>query len=120
MKEFFDTYPLAAWSVVSVLMAAIVIMTLWEQVKWWWFNTWVRFPLVGRIARLSRDLNEDSGLPGWHKGESTLCLEYKKFIHIQDEHDFNEKVTYLTKSGDNGRKATPNWISRHIAFRFLR
>ncbi|MFX5817271.1 hypothetical protein ABTE26_20460, partial [Acinetobacter baumannii] len=34
----------------------------------------------------------------------------KKFIHIQDEHDFNEKVTYLTKSGDNGRKATPNWI----------
>jgi len=38
MKEFFDTYPLAAWSVVSVLMAAVVIMTLWEQVKWWWFN----------------------------------------------------------------------------------
>ncbi|MDR6395581.1 hypothetical protein [Herbaspirillum seropedicae] len=110
MKEVFETYPLAAWSVVSVLLAAIVIMTLWEQVKWWWFNTWVRFPLLGRIARLSRDLNEDSSLPGWHKGESTLCLEYKKFIHIQDEHDFNEKVTYLTKAGDNGRKATPYWI----------
>jgi len=110
MKEFFDTYPLAAWSVVSVLMAAVVIMTLWEKVKWWWFNTWVSFPLIGRIARLSRDVNEDASFPGWYKGERTLCQEYKDFVHVQDEHDFNEKITYLTKAGDNGRKATPNWI----------
>jgi len=110
MKEFFDTYPLAAWSIVSVLMAAVVIASLWEKVKWWWFNTWVNFPLIGRIAILSRDFNEDTSYPGWFKGERTLCQEYKDYVHVQDEHDFNEKITYLTKAGDNGRKSTPNWI----------
>ena len=60
MKEFIASYPLAAWSIVSVLLAAVVIAVLWEKVKWWWFNTWVSFPVVGRIASLSRDANEDS------------------------------------------------------------
>ena len=110
MKEFIASYPLAAWSIVSVLLAAVVIAVLWEKVKWWWFNTWVSFPVVGRIATLSRDANEDSSYPGWFSGERTLCQEYKNFVHVQDEHDFNEKVTYLTKAGDNGRKNTPGWI----------
>jgi hypothetical protein len=110
MKEFFATSPLAAWSIVSVLLALIVIASLWEKVKWWWFNTWVSFPFIGRIASLSGDFNEDMTYPGWFSGERTLCQEYKNFVHIQDEHDFNEKITYLTKAGDNGRKDTPNWI----------
>lgn len=110
MKEFFATYPLAAWSTVSVLLAVVVIVSLWEKVRWWWFNTWVNFPLIGRIATLSGDHNEDTAYPGWFSGERTLCQEYKNFVHIQDEHDFNEKITYLTKAGDNGRKDTPKWI----------
>lgn len=110
MKEFFGTYPLAAWSIVSVLLALVVIVSLWEKVKWWWFNTWVNFPVIGRIASLTRDGNEDTAHPGWFTGERTLCQEYKDFIHIQDEHDFNEKITYLTKAGDNGRSETPKWI----------
>ena len=110
MKEFFATYPLAAWSIVSVLLAMVVIASLWEKVRWWWFNTWVSFPFIGRIARLAGDHNEDTVYPGWFSGERTLCQEYKNFVHIQDEHDFNEKVSYLTKAGDNGRKDTPKWI----------
>lgn len=110
MKEFFATYPLAAWSIVSVLLALVVIASLWEKVSWWWFNTWVSFPFIGRIASLSADHNEDTIYPGWFSGERTLCQEYKNFVHVQDEHDFNEKITYLTKAGDNGRKETPNWI----------
>jgi hypothetical protein len=110
MKAFIDTYPLLAWSVVSVLLAAVVIVALWEKVKWWWFNTWVSFPLLGRIATLSRDASADVSYPGWFSGERTLCQEYKNFVHIQDEHDFNEKVAYLTKAGDNGRTGTPGWI----------
>ena len=110
MKEFFSTYPLAAWSIVSVLLAVVVIVSLWEQVKWWWFNTWVSFPLIGRIAVLSRDFGEDARNPGWFNGERTLCLGYKKFVRLQNEHDFNERITYLTKAGDNGRKSTPPWI----------
>lgn len=110
MKEFFSTYPLAAWSLVSTMVALTVVALLWERIKWWWFNTWVTFPVIGKIARLSSNATPDSSHPGWFTAERTLCQEYKDFVHIQDENDFNEKVTYLTKAGDNGRKATPAWI----------
>jgi hypothetical protein len=110
MKEFISTSPALAWSIVSILLALVVVATLWQQIKWWWFNTWVNFPLIGRIATLSRDANEDVAYPGWFSGERTLCQEYKNFVHVQDEHDFNEKITYLTKAGDNGRRNTPGWI----------
>lgn len=99
-----------AWSIVSVLLAMIVMAALWEKLKWWWLNTWVSFPLIGRITTLSKDLNRDTIDKAWFKAEKALCRDYKKFIRIQDEHDFNEKIEYLTKSGDNGRKPTPTWI----------
>jgi hypothetical protein len=110
MKEFFAAYPAAAWSIVSVMLALVTIAALWEKIKWWWHNTWYSFPLIGRIARMSGDGNMDSSNSGWYKAERTLCRDYKKFIRIQDEHDFNEKITYLTKAGDIGRSETPKWI----------
>jgi hypothetical protein len=110
MKEFFAAYPAAAWSIVSVMLALVAMVTLWEKIKWWWHNTWYSFPLIGRIARLSGDGNMDTSNSGWYKAERTLCRDYKKFIRIQDEHDFNEKITYLTKAADIGRSETPKWI----------
>jgi hypothetical protein len=110
MKEFFETYPIAAWSIVSTMLALVVVASLWDKLRWWWHNTWYSFPLIGKLAKLSGDGNEDSSHKGWFKAERTLCRDYKKFIRIQDEHDFNEKITYLTKAGDNGRRETPAWI----------
>lgn len=110
LKEFFAASPSLAWSIVSVMIAMVVIVALWDKLKWWWLNTWVSFPLIGRIASLSKDLNRDATDSAWFKAEKALCRDYKKFIRIQDEHDFNEKIEYLTKSGDNGRQPTPTWI----------
>jgi len=109
MKEFFASSPVIAWGLVSVMMAGFVIMLMWEKMKWWWHNTWFGFPVVGRIASLSKDLNVDSAT-GWFKAERSLCTDYKKFIRINDEHDFNEKITYITKAGDLGRSSTPALI----------
>lgn len=99
-----------AWSVVSILLAMVVMAALWEKLKWWWLNTWASFPLIGRIATLSKDLNRDTIDKAWFKAEKALCRDYKKFIRIQDEHDFNEKIEYMNRAGDNGRKPTPTWI----------
>lgn len=110
MKEFFAAYPALAWSIVSVMLALVVMATLWDKIRWWWHNTWYSFPWIGAIARLSGDGNMDSANVGWSKAERTLCRDYKKFIRIQDEHDFNEKISYLTKAGDIGRRETPGWI----------
>ncbi|MDR5172368.1 hypothetical protein IHQ56_11105 [Methylobacillus flagellatus] len=110
MQEFFATYPLLAWSVVSTMIALIVVVALWEKLKWWWLNTWMSFPVIGRINTLSKDLNRDVANSSWFKAEKSLCRDYKKFIRIQNEQDFNDKIEYLTKAGDNGRKAIPMWI----------
>jgi len=110
MKEFFATYPVFAWSIVSTMLALVVVVSLWEKIKWWALNTWMSFPVIGKIARLSKNLSRDNNDNAWFKSEKALCQEYKKFIRIQSEYDFNEKITYLTKAGDNGRKDTPFWI----------
>ena len=110
MKEFFATSPALAWSLVSAMVAILAISLLWTKVKWWWHNTWYSFPIVGKINGLSKDTNRDTTDSSWFKAEKTLCRDYKKFIRIRDEHDFNEKITYLTKAGDNGRIDTPRLI----------
>lgn len=110
MKEFFATYPLFAWSIVSTMLALVAVTILWDKIKWWWHNTWYSFPLIGKLATLARDGNEDQANKGWFKAERALCRDYKKFVRIKDEHDFNENITYLTKAGDNGRSDTPGWI----------
>lgn len=100
---------MAVWSLVSVLLAAIVIATLWDKVKWWWMNTWYSFPVIGHVARLSKDVSIDSQ-SGSFQGDLKLCRDYKKFIQLRNEHDFNEKIIYLTKAGDLGRSGTPIFI----------
>ena len=110
IKALFAISPYIAWSIVLTLLSVIVIIALWDTVKWWWTNTWMSFPVIGKISRLSKDLNTDSKDPTWFKSELNLCGDYKKFIRIQDEHDFNEKKEYLAKAGDNGRTPMPAWI----------
>ena len=75
MKEILSTYPVAVWSIVSVLLAAIVIAALWDKVKWWWMNTWYSFPLIGHVARLSKDVSIDQQ-SGAFQGDLKLCRDY--------------------------------------------
>ena len=110
IKELFALSPILAWSIVSALLALVVVVALWDKVSWWWLNTWMSFPVIGRVSQLSKDLNRDSANNAWFKSEKALCRDYKKFIRLQSQADFNEKVDYLTKAGDNGRAPTPPWI----------
>lgn len=110
IKTFFAAAPFIAWSIVSVVLAMVVIAANWPKARWWWHNTWYSFPIIGKIAGLSKDPNKDSTDKNWFKAEKTLCRDYKQFIRIQDEHDFNEKIAYLTKAGDIGRENTPKLI----------
>jgi hypothetical protein len=110
MKEFFHEMPYVAWSLVSVMVALSIAASKWEQVKWWWHNTWYSFPLIGAIARLSRDTNMDSIHKDWFVSEKALCSDYKTFIAVQSEHEFMENINYLTLSGDDGRTPMPFFI----------
>lgn len=109
VKELFSTAPVMAWSIVSVMIAATVMVALWDKLSWWWLNTWYSFPVIGKIAQLSKDTNRPDA-DGWHKAELSLCRDYKNYIRLRSEADFNEKVNYLTKARDLGRSPTPALI----------
>jgi len=110
MKEFFHEMPYVAWSLVSFMVALAIVASKWEQVKWWWQNTCYSFPLIGNIARLSRDTNKDPVNKSWFVSERKLCADYKTFIQVQSEHDFMRCVNYLTLAGDDGRTPMPFFI----------
>lgn len=110
MKEFFHEMPYVAWSLVSVMIALSIAASKWEQVKWWWHNTWYSFPLIGKVASLSRDSRRDANHENWFKSEKTLCDEFMPFIRVQSEHDFMENVKYLSLAGDDGRTPMPLFI----------
>ena len=107
LSEFLHTYPLLVWTLLYTAAAAIVLSLMWDRLKWWWLNTWYAFPVIGKLARLSKDLHQSNDGSGWFKSERTLCQDYKAFIQVQSEYDFEQRMTYLQKAGDNGRSTTP-------------
>lgn len=109
IKEFFQVAPYAAWSILTVLVILIFIAYAWDQVKWWWLNTWMSFPVIGRIARMSKDLDRTHD-NAWFKSEKALCSAYMPYVRVMDEHDYHEKVDYLVYAGDNGRTFMPGLL----------
>lgn len=107
LSEFFHTYPVLIWTLLYTAAAAIVLSLMWDRLKWWWLNTWYAFPVIGKLARLSKDLHQSSDGSGWYKSERALCQDYKSFIQVQSEYDFDQRMSYLQKAGDNGRSTTP-------------
>ena len=107
LSDFLHTYPVLVWTILYTAAAAILLSLMWDKLKWWWLNTWYNFPVIGKMARLSKDLHQTADGSGWFKSERTLCQDYKAFIQVQSEYDFNQRMTYLQKAGDNGRSLTP-------------
>ncbi|HNQ49596.1 MAG TPA: hypothetical protein PKI22_09300 [Hydrogenophilus thermoluteolus] len=109
LLDFFTHSPLLALSIVVFLVFFAIALMPWERIKWWWFNFWYSFPLIGRMARLSRDLTKDSNT-GWYLAEKRLCEDYKSFLANISEDDYKKWNEYLKKAGDLGRRETPKWV----------
>jgi hypothetical protein len=92
------------WAVLLTVFSMILVKTYWDQVKWWWMNTWYAFPLIGKSARLARDDSRDDQNKGWLISERSLCADYAKFIGVNSKKQFDNYNSYLQRSGDLGRK----------------
>ncbi len=109
IKELFAVAPILAWSMAAVT-AVVFIASIWKWVKWPWMNAWMNFPVIGKIARYSRDTYRARGYEGWFRSELVLCLDYKRFLRDISEQDYKEKVEYLALAGDSGRSQMPGWM----------
>lgn len=99
-------------AVVSTLLAVILIKVYWEQVSYFAMRVWHGFPLIGTVARLSRDgMIIDS--KQWLQNETALCNNYYDYydaIGDKNADYYNKSEAYLDVIGEGGRRERPTWV----------
>jgi hypothetical protein len=65
-----------------------------------------RFPLVGKLARFSRDYSETKR-GGWLNVEASLCHDYARHVTALSKVEFERNIEYLRKAYDHGRRPMP-------------
>ncbi len=83
-QEFLEAYKYLIYTVLLTLVTAIVIKNYWEEIKFWWVCTWYSFPVIGKMAKLSKDTKSMEN-NGWFSSESTLCSDFHTFYDKFDK-----------------------------------
>lgn len=96
---------------IGTLMAVALVFMAYisnNRFKLWVVDFCVTFPVIGHIARLSKDKTQ--GTPGWLRSEEKLCASYKPFVNLMTRDMFNQRIEYLRKAADLGRSPTPFFV----------
>jgi len=110
MSEFISHNIAAIDSVIALALLIAIYATFKFRIDLWWLNFWYSLPVIGKIARLSKDSSRYAADQSWTNSERTLCNDYKRFIHPSSEEEFNKRIDYLSKANDTGRSPTPGWL----------
>lgn len=94
------------WGLLAIAMAIAALSQ--QRVRFWVRDFLVTLPWVGSIARLAKDTTR--GSDGWKRSEEKLCSIYKPYIVLMNESRFNERIEYMRKASDLGRRPTPPWV----------
>ncbi len=116
MGEWMNQNLAAVYSVASLVILVALYLALKFKIDFWWLNFWYSLPLVGKLARLSRDSTLHARAPGWTNVERTLCEDYRGFMHFMSPAEFERRLTYLGKAQDIGRSHVPGWLLGLLAF----
>ncbi len=97
--------------VFGIILLAFFI-THWQEVKFWWLNFSYNFPIIGKMAGLSKDIEGFDENHKWFYSEERLCRDYYNFYEKvdKDSESFDEAKAYLHSVGELGRKPTPTFI----------
>lgn len=113
IQDFLEAYKYFIYTILLILVSAIVIKNYWEEIKFWWTCTWYSFPVIGKIAKLSKDTKSMES-NGWFSSESTLCSDFHTFYDKfdKDAEHYDRCKSYLSKVDELGRKPFPSlmWI----------
>lgn len=61
-------------AIVAVVLAVILVKRHYDDMQFWLMCVWYRMPLMGKNARLARDLRITDD--GWFASEITLCADF--------------------------------------------
>jgi hypothetical protein len=110
MSEFISHNLAALESLISLVLLVAIYATFKFRIDLWWLNFWYSLPLIGKSTRLSKDSSRYARDKSWTNSERTLSNDYKRFIHLSSEEEFNKRIDYLSKANDTGRSPTPGWL----------
>ncbi|MEN4930949.1 hypothetical protein ABEI22_17805 [Erwinia billingiae] len=111
IAEAISLYRYIFWPLLGLMALVIIFIRWWEQVSYFFLNFFSSLPVVGFIARLSRN-NEPrrAGTGGkfWYPAEEALCAKYwqhHKSFNLNADF-YLRCVNYLNKVDERGRKPT--------------
>jgi hypothetical protein len=110
MSEFISQNLATLETLLSLVLLVAIYATFKFRIDLWWLNFWYSLPLIGKSSRLSKDSSRYARDKSWTNSERTLCNDYKRFIHLSSEEEFNKRIDYLSKANDTGRSPTPGWL----------
>ena len=113
LKSFLEAYKYFVYTALLLIVTAILIKQYWEEIKFWWVSSWYSFPIIGKIAKLSKDTQSMEN-NGWFSSESSLCSDFHTFYDKfdKDSDHYDRCKSYLSKVDELGRKPFPSimWI----------
>lgn len=92
-----------------LVAAAIVLLVALSRDSFALTDFSYRFPLIGKLARYSKDYSETSR-GGWLNVEASLCRDYARHIAAMSREEFDRNCEYMRKAYDHGRKPVPPLI----------
>ena len=110
-KEFLEAYRYLVYSALLVLLSVFIIIRWWDNIKFWWMCTWMKFPVIGKIATLSKDI-ETMDDKNWFYSESIICGDFYSHYnkYNKDATLYENSKSYLSKSDELGRKPFPFYM----------
>jgi len=78
------------WGLAGIVMLSLII-TNWAQLKFWLLTFWYNFPLIGRMARLSKDIDGFDENHKWFYSEERLC-DYHYYAKVDKNGEAYEEA----------------------------
>ena len=107
--DFLVSYHRAVVAIIFLVFAVIFIKRYFDDIRLWLMCVWYGTPVIGKNARLARDLQLTDD--GWFTSEITLCADFEMQLRRRaDDPALYDKATrYLRKIQEHGRRPMGFW-----------
>jgi hypothetical protein len=107
MTDFLNyLFSLAAYWVWLLLAGLVTALIYIRHDSFLLTDLTYRFPIIGKLARFSRDYSETKR-GSWLNVEASLCHDYARHVTALSKADFERNTEYLRLAYDHGRKPMP-------------
>ncbi len=105
-----NEYRIIVGALLTVFLTAVALWKWWDRVSFWWLRVMVHLPVIGKIARLSRNLDYDRRT-GWFQSEQEICAAFLPYYESArpDSRYFDDCLSYLRKVQELGRNPLSLW-----------